>query len=367
MRCGLVIACVAVVSLVSAFDQNDSFEPPPTSDPLRRHCLPHPQFVDPRVTNEASRRRQPVSADLLNDPKPLRKGLRNRFLIVTGHPDSFKPNSKARSHSYFAAASTMAYSAMHSDTDVEVLNSLSFKNAKGQQWWRVSAILARLPFYEWILYVDSDTVISNYTVSLAEFAEAIPHPETFLIVRVVRIKLISADLNNGVFLIRNTALAYKFLEEFRDMAHPSRTEYNDQTDFITLLNKENCLWPRQQYARGDYYYNYTWFQDREGLVLQHYGGKCNDCCKTPGERGFIVHFPGYCGLKEPFAARPRKYLFKPLFRLRSLDDRIKRVDMETEEARTDVPSVATMVPPLNDAVRRRVPEWKPVVDWDDER
>lgn len=71
-------------------------------------------------------------------------------------------------------------------------------------WWRkVTALQKYLPYYDWILFMDGDTLVTNYTIRLEWF---LPSPDE-------NIDLIVTDhniaLNNGVFFLRNSAWSRK--------------------------------------------------------------------------------------------------------------------------------------------------------------
>jgi hypothetical protein len=236
---------------------------------------------------------------------------------VTGDPLGFLRNSKSARYGYLGAASVSAYAAMHNDTDIALLDANDHPpRTKHQKFWRYQAIREYLPFYEWVLWMDSDAVIANYSVSLAELSEAAPDAvDTFLIVRIVRLAGVSTDLNNGVFMIRNHPMAYDFLSAIRDMVHVRGTPYMDQGDFGTLLNKEKCVWKKSSPAApSDRFFNNTWFQDRGGLLLQHYARPCKDYLVNPdGEWPLVWHYPGDCGASADDFARPRRTFFPGLF------------------------------------------------------
>mmetsp|Transcript_33703 Transcript_33703/g.104046 ORF Transcript_33703/g.104046 Transcript_33703/m.104046 type:complete len:430 (-) Transcript_33703:44-1333(-) len=232
-------------------------------------------------------------------------GRKNRFLLFTGFPGGFRPGTKTRNFATWSAAGVLAYSAMHADTDAVIVDANKYSNPKGEHWWRIPAIQEYLPRYEWLLWVDADTVITNFTISLTEFVDKLPHDDTFFIIRKVNIPGISKDLNNGLFLIRNTPLAFEMLREWATMpkVKPHYPTFFDQSDLITLLNANGALSDDHPASpHGDKYLRRTVVQDREGLLLQHYAGKCKDCCERSGERAMFVHWPGDCAA-SPVEAR----------------------------------------------------------------
>lgn len=74
-------------------------------------------------------------------------------------------------------------------------------------WWRkVTALRKYLAQYDWVLFMDGDTLITNYTVPLQWF---LPKPND-------DIELIVTDhniaLNNGVFFMRNSPWSHKSVD-----------------------------------------------------------------------------------------------------------------------------------------------------------
>jgi hypothetical protein len=256
-------------------------------------------------------------------PQPKRL---NRFLMFTGFPGGFRPDSKTRKFSTYAAASVLTYSAMHADTDALVVDSRRFTSPKGIHYWRIPAIEEFLPRYEWLMWVDADTVITNFSIALSEFVDD-DHkvtPETFLIIRKVVIPGISKDINNGVFMIRNTPLAFKLLRVWgtMPMVKPKKPTYYDQSDLIVLLNDRKRLNPDERASPyNGTFLSRTRVQERHGLVLQHYSGLCKDCCERWDERAMFHHWPGDCATK---GSDPARTTFCKAFRLED----VTRADLQ---------------------------------------
>jgi len=211
--------------------------------------------------------------------------------MLTGLPEGFRLHSKERNFGVWGAASVLVYSALHNDTDGMVFDSRKYRHPKGEHWWRIPVLREYLPQYEWAMWVDADTIVNDFAIDLDELVRSVSD-ETILIVRVVHIPGISDDLNNGVFMIRNHPEAFELLRDWDTMPN-SNGGYFDQSDLITILNYDKRLAKSHRKApKGDRFWKRTKFQDRSGLLLQHYSAKCNDY--RPGERAFISHYPGAC-------------------------------------------------------------------------
>jgi hypothetical protein len=216
-----------------------------------------------------------------------------RFLLLTGYPDGFRLSSKERDFATWSAVGVLSYSALHNDTDGVVLDSRTYTHPKGEHWWRIPALREYLPRYEWAMWVDADTTVNDFSIDLDEFVRDVSE-DTILIVRIVNIPGISNDVNTGVFMIRNHPEAFELLKIWNEMPPAKPVNgFQDQSDLIAILNFDGRVSSSHPRAiHGDRFWKQTKFQDRDGLLLQHYAGNCHD--HKPPERGFVNHYPGTC-------------------------------------------------------------------------
>ena len=261
--------------------------------------------------NPLDQRPPPATAEATSAPPPATTVAaaterRNRFVLFCGHPRGFTEGSKSQKFAAWSAASTLAYSAIHNHTDVVMVDPARYQNPKGQHWWRIGAIKEYLPHYEWLVWVDADALIMDLSIDLAEFVTPLPSNDTYFVIRRIKIPGTSDDINNGIFMIRNTPLAFEMLDEWarmpkqkaseqRTFGHWSKNYFYDQTDLIMLLNyRKRVSKTHDKSPYKDKFFKGAIVQDCDGLILQAYAGKCQDCDNKPGVRAMFAHWPGDC-------------------------------------------------------------------------
>jgi hypothetical protein len=74
-------------------------------------------------------------------------------------------------------------------------------------WSKVLALLTHTPQHDWVLWTDNDVWFVDPARSLRQYLDAVP-PETFLI---------TADVGNGAFAVRNSVAGLRWLQLWLDM------------------------------------------------------------------------------------------------------------------------------------------------------
>ena len=108
-------------------------------------------------------------------------------------------------------------------------------------WWRKPTAIRKYlesGLYDWILFMDADTVITNHTVKLEWFLPAAPNANTSLVLTDHNVAL-----NNGVFFIRNGEWSLRFLDdwiEVGEMVHnrSQRWAWDDQGGMYEMLLRD---------------------------------------------------------------------------------------------------------------------------------
>eukprot|EP01013_Petalomonas_cantuscygni_P044951 TRINITY_DN9591_c0_g1_i1.p2 TRINITY_DN9591_c0_g1~~TRINITY_DN9591_c0_g1_i1.p2 ORF type:complete len:517 (+),score=59.39 TRINITY_DN9591_c0_g1_i1:106-1656(+) len=124
--------------------------------------------------------------------------------------------------------SKACYAQMHNVSFVLDRAAYSETHRRHRTWNRVPSLQRYLGLFDWLLYLDGDIAVANYSISLNEFVSQFP-PDAWLVFTDA-----STGFNAGAFFIRNTPFAHHFLQRWWDTLpgpHPGGTagfNYNDQ-------------------------------------------------------------------------------------------------------------------------------------------
>ncbi|KAL9542827.1 hypothetical protein MBANPS3_008414 [Mucor bainieri] len=142
-------------------------------------------------------------------------------------------------------------------------------------WGKIDVIQKVLPKYDWVFWLDMDAVVMNSEQTVQDLLQRrleIDDSTHFVIVRPGTDKMINA----GVFLIRNTAWSFKFLQEIQ-----SQSEWYRQGPSY----EQGAMW---DVMRREGFIQHTKFLDRENHLF-------NTFPKFYQQDDFIVHFaPDKC-------------------------------------------------------------------------
>lgn len=144
------------------------------------------------------------------------------------------------------------------------------------QWAKILLILKYLPEYDYVVWIDADTLIMNPEVRLEERIDRLLGPE-----KEVMYTTGHSWVNNGIIFVKNTQFMREYFQEV----------YN-HTDQV-------C---REQ-GSMDYLWRENWKNCREKVVVVENQREFNSFWDNYEWGDFIIHFPG-CG--EP--NRPERCL-----------------------------------------------------------
>jgi len=98
-----------------------------------------------------------------------------------------------RNHEHFAALNGFEY--ISPDDEDGVLPGA---------WWKIKALLTHLPHYDWIMWMDADTVVCNWDLDARNYTRT---PADL----VLSADILGSKFNTGVFWIRNCDWSLDFL------------------------------------------------------------------------------------------------------------------------------------------------------------
>ncbi|KAF1796962.1 hypothetical protein FB192DRAFT_1401529 [Mucor lusitanicus] len=141
-------------------------------------------------------------------------------------------------------------------------------------WGKIDVIQKVLPKYDWVFWLDMDAVVMNSAQTIEALLQRLEINDSthFVIVRPGTDKMINA----GVFLIRNTAWSFQFLQEIQN-----QSEWYRQGPSY----EQGAMW---DVMRREGFIQHTKFLDRENHLF-------NTFPKFYQQDDFIVHFaPDKC-------------------------------------------------------------------------
>ena len=155
-------------------------------------------------------------------------------------------------------------------------------------WSKILEVRKHLPNYDWLLFIDVDTLIMNPTVRLEDVADEKVD------------QVIAADhngINSGVWLVKNSEWSMFFLDELWAQEHLVRGPYlfhYEQRAFHHLFQTEP--WSKQGSVRGRQQY-------AGAAAVREHSKIVNQCVfnsllpwYVSGD--FVVHFAGLKGVWE---------------------------------------------------------------------
>eukprot|EP01102_Stenamoeba_stenopodia_P020065 TRINITY_DN7706_c0_g1_i2.p1 TRINITY_DN7706_c0_g1~~TRINITY_DN7706_c0_g1_i2.p1 ORF type:complete len:351 (-),score=70.20 TRINITY_DN7706_c0_g1_i2:41-1093(-) len=124
------------------------------------------------------------------------------------------------------------------DMIVEGIDSVD--RVRKSVWGKINALRAHLQDYEWIMWVDTDTMIMNPRISLDEIlSDSLKTEAEWKDVNLI----ISKDwngINAGVFLIRNSSWSYAVLDEVYERYDAIQTDFQEQSAIQFVLKESEA-------------------------------------------------------------------------------------------------------------------------------
>lgn len=104
-----------------------------------------------------------------------------------------------------------------------------------RRWRKLAALEKYLPYYDWVLWMDGDTMVANYSVELEWFLEPSGDEEVDVVLTDHNI-----DINNGVMFLRNSEWSAGLLARWRELgdektARKMRWDWDDQGALFALI------------------------------------------------------------------------------------------------------------------------------------
>jgi hypothetical protein len=134
-------------------------------------------------------------------------------------------------------------------------------------WYRIPALLSILAEYDWVFYLDLDTVILDHSIKLEEFLK--PGPDVVM-------GMDRNGMNDGAFFIRNSTWSHLFLAEA-----------------WTITDEARIKGAHEQGAMRHLMENIVGIRNHMRLVKQDLFNTNPILPGQDDERAFIVHFAGY--------------------------------------------------------------------------
>tara|TARA_B110000977_G_scaffold171728_2_gene223587 strand:+ start:19170 stop:20567 length:1398 start_codon:yes stop_codon:yes gene_type:complete len=155
-------------------------------------------------------------------------------------------------------------------------------------WSKILEVRKHLPRYDWLVFIDVDTLIMNPSVTLEQIADDTVD------------QVIAADhngVNSGVWLVRNTPWSFYFLDELwaqDDLVKGNYLFHYEQRAFHRLFHTDP--WSKQASVRGTAPYSGAAEVRQHSKIVN----QCvfNSLLPWYVSGDFIVHFAGLKGVWE---------------------------------------------------------------------
>jgi len=148
-------------------------------------------------------------------------------------------------------------------------------------WTKISLINMRLPSFDWLLYIDSDAIITNYDQALEVFIQAMETQG-----QIIGICDDCNGPNAGVLLIKNCPETRRLFDLVRWQAYPDQLPFTDQlSEQAALLYWMGQVLKPEQVAR----YAQRVFNS---YLYDLYGGRYHYPQGEWADGDLVLHLPG---------------------------------------------------------------------------
>lgn len=148
-----------------------------------------------------------------------------------------------------------------------ICDESAWDTSRPAAWSKIKILQKYLADYDWVVWVDADTLIMNPAITLEELMQSHnPHNVDMLVGHD------SMRINTGVWFLYNTSWSHTFLQHVWEQEQFIDSGYWEQEAFIFLLDN-NDMDAKQHVtsvfhtAFNSYYYNFKW-----GHFLLHFPG-----------------------------------------------------------------------------------------------
>ena len=172
-------------------------------------------------------------------------------------------------------------------------------------WGRIFALQQHLPNYDWILYLDTDVIITNYSVELSQFLNT---SKNIILSRMPNREGAETHLSTSAMLIRNCEWTFNFLDKWLLQTHFNTNPY--------FASKENILKATMDY--GGLFYeqsamHYLFDTDEDAFNNIEVMPNCwfNTRDYNKNTKDFLVHFASQndkYGRMKSFLKRKKLFL-----------------------------------------------------------
>lgn len=147
-----------------------------------------------------------------------------------------------------------------------------FDNTRPYVWGKLKFIQEQLAEYEWVVWIDTDCLITNPNFSLESIIQKYPNKELLVAEEVFPSR---KNPNTGVLFVKNTDFSKQFLKDWYSQTSFIGSVWEDQSALHDMLQKQTypeiALCPQKQF--NSMYINHTW---SDGDFILHLAGlKCN--------------------------------------------------------------------------------------------
>lgn len=197
--------------------------------------------------------------------------------------EKYKEITKYGRRSKVLYCEKQCYDFFDEETDVDYTRPLA--------WSKINIIKKHLPDYDYVLWVDGDTLLMNNNIKIENIIKDFSNKKDITVAQDWTM------INTGVILLKNTTWTMNFLnliyEQVEFLNHPNW----EQTAFIHLLennsldskNHINVLPLHFQNKINSYWFSYC-FND---CFILHFPG----CFRDNEENGLIIAMNKYCPIK----------------------------------------------------------------------
>lgn len=164
-------------------------------------------------------------------------------------------------------------------------NVLSVMDKKrAPNWAKLPLILKHMSNYDWLVWIDADTIIMNPTIRLEKFLKEakVTKKHHLLLTRDPR-----GSINTGMFFVRNSPWSRSFLKKVYQQHIPPNAPWTDQLAFIKLFRK-NAL----QVRNKTQFEHKTWKFNAYPQEKNHMQKRNIPTVALYHKGDFLVHFAG---------------------------------------------------------------------------
>jgi hypothetical protein len=192
---------------------------------------------------------------------------------------------KFKQSTYFGRLTKAIYCAKHDYDLLDDEGTDIYDGTRPMPWSKVKLLQKHLADYDYLVWLDGDTIIMNDSVSLESLISSYMQDKEFMLC--IDNGMI---LNTGVWFVKNTPYTHRFLKSMYD-----------RTDLIDAR-----FW--EQAAFIDFYNTNEFDVQNHSMVLPQHMQTVFNCSMYFYKPGcLLIHFLGFCGQPDLLAVAMRKF------------------------------------------------------------